>query len=145
VSVCPSCSHGNEAGSKFCSVCGAAEQLAAEERKVVSVLFADLVGFTSRSEQMDPEDVRALLSPFYERLRAELQRFGGAVEKFIGDAVMALSGRRSSMRVPRSGRRWRSATGYPLGGFKCLRPLPKVDRVAPLVLLKFEGNYRLFR
>jgi class 3 adenylate cyclase len=61
-----------------------------EERKVVTVLFADLVGFTSRAEQMDPEDVRALLSPYYARLRAELERFGGTVEKFIGDAVMAL-------------------------------------------------------
>jgi len=58
----------------------------------VTVLFADLVGFTSRAEQIDPEDVRALLSPFYARLRAELERFGGTVEKFIGDAVMALFG-----------------------------------------------------
>ncbi|MGN6171358.1 MAG: ATP-binding protein [Streptosporangiaceae bacterium] len=65
---------------------------AQEERKVVSVLFADLVGFTSRAEQLDPEDVRALLSPLYARLRAELERFGGTVEKFIGDAVMALFG-----------------------------------------------------
>ncbi len=58
----------------------------------MTVLFADLVGFTSRAEQLDPEDVRALLSPFYARLRAELERFGGTVEKFIGDAVMALFG-----------------------------------------------------
>jgi class 3 adenylate cyclase len=65
---------------------------ALEERKVVTVLFADLVGFTSRAEQMDPEDVRALLFPYYARLRAELERFGGTVEKFIGDAVMALFG-----------------------------------------------------
>jgi class 3 adenylate cyclase len=63
-----------------------------EERKVVTVLFADLVGFTSRSEHLDPEDVRALLSPYYARLRTELERFGGTVEKFIGDAVMALFG-----------------------------------------------------
>ena len=63
-----------------------------EERKVVTVLFADLVGFTAQAEQMDPEDVRALLSPFHARLRAELERFGGTVEKFIGDAVMALFG-----------------------------------------------------
>jgi predicted ATPase/class 3 adenylate cyclase len=58
----------------------------------VTVLFADLVGFTSRAELLDPEDVRALLSPFYARLRSELERFGGTVEKFIGDAVMALFG-----------------------------------------------------
>jgi class 3 adenylate cyclase/tetratricopeptide (TPR) repeat protein len=63
-----------------------------EERKVVTVLFADLVGFTAQAEQMDPEDVRALLSPYYVRLRVELERFGGTVEKFIGDAVMALFG-----------------------------------------------------
>ena len=58
----------------------------------MTVLFADLVGFTSRAELLDPEDVRALLSPFYARLRSELERFGGTVEKFIGDAVMALFG-----------------------------------------------------
>jgi predicted ATPase/class 3 adenylate cyclase len=69
-----------------------AELLGGEERKVVTVLFADLVGFTSRAELLDPEDVRALLSPFYARLRTELERFGGTVEKFIGDAVMALFG-----------------------------------------------------
>ncbi len=62
------------------------------ERKVVSVLFADLVGFTSRAETLDPEDVEAILHPFHERLRAELERHGGTVEKFIGDAVMAVFG-----------------------------------------------------
>jgi class 3 adenylate cyclase len=96
VSACPSCGRGNQAGAKFCSECGAAlvtaGSLAGEERKVVTALFADLVGFTSRAEQMDPEDVRALLSPYYARLRAELERFGGTVEKFIGDAVVALFG-----------------------------------------------------
>ena len=59
---------------------------------MVTVLFADLVGFTSRAERMDPEDVRALLSPYHARLRSELELFGGTVEKFIGDAVMALFG-----------------------------------------------------
>ena len=62
------------------------------ERKVVTVLFADLVGFTARAEQLDPEDVEAILRPYHERLRGELERFGGTVEKFIGDAVMALFG-----------------------------------------------------
>jgi class 3 adenylate cyclase len=81
VSVCPSCGHGSQAGAKFCSECGAAlvtaEPPIREERKVVTVLFADLVGFTSRAKQLDPEDVRAVLSPFYARLRSELERFGG--------------------------------------------------------------------
>ena len=62
------------------------------ERKVVTVLFADLVGFTSRAEQLDPEDVEEILRPYHERLRIELERHGGTVEKFIGDAVMALFG-----------------------------------------------------
>jgi predicted ATPase/class 3 adenylate cyclase len=62
------------------------------ERKVVTVLFADLVGFTSRAETLDPEDVDALLRPYHDRLRGELERHGGTVEKFIGDAVMALFG-----------------------------------------------------
>jgi len=62
------------------------------ERKVVTVVFCDLVGFTQRAEQLDPEDVEALLSPYHGRLRSELERHGGNVEKFIGDAVMALFG-----------------------------------------------------
>src|ERR671925_211658 len=62
------------------------------ERKVVSVLFADLVGFTARAETLDPEDVEAILRPFHDRLRAELEQRGGTVEKFIGDAVMAVFG-----------------------------------------------------
>ena len=66
--------------------------MSARERKVVSVLFADLVGFTSRSEQLDPEDVEAILAPYHERLRYELERWGGTVEKFIGDAVVAFFG-----------------------------------------------------
>src|SRR5437899_13082213 len=97
MSVCASC--GKELPVEFpvCPICGAAltsapPGLVHEERKVVTVLFADLVGFTTRAETMDPEDVRALLSPYYARLRAELERFGGTVEKFIGDAVMALFG-----------------------------------------------------
>ncbi|HUF01676.1 MAG TPA: AAA family ATPase [Gaiellaceae bacterium] len=62
------------------------------ERKVVTVVFCDLVGFTSRAEALDPEDVEAILRPYHERVRHELERHGGTVEKFIGDAVMALFG-----------------------------------------------------
>ena len=96
MSICAACGHENEPGARFCSQC--ATPLAAtppqlqQERKVVTVLFADLVGFTSQAERMDPEDVRELLSPYYNRLRGELEHFGGTVEKFIGDAVMALFG-----------------------------------------------------
>ena len=62
------------------------------ERKVVTVVFADLVGFTARSESLDPEDVEAILRPYHERLRTELKQRGGTVEKFVGDAVMAVFG-----------------------------------------------------
>src|SRR5205807_9218794 len=96
VIACPSCGHQNQDDAKFCSQCATplsrAEQQVREERKVVTILFADLVGFTSRAERLDPEDVRALLSPYYTRLRTELERYGGTVEKFIGDAVMAVFG-----------------------------------------------------
>jgi class 3 adenylate cyclase len=63
-----------------------------EERRVVTVLFCDLAGFTARSDQADPEDVRALLRPYHARLRAEIERFGGTLDKFIGDGVMAVFG-----------------------------------------------------
>jgi class 3 adenylate cyclase/tetratricopeptide (TPR) repeat protein len=94
--VCSRCGEDNPARFRFCGVCGttlgASTDSRREERKRVSVLFCDLVGFTSRSERLDVEDVRGLLAPYYQRLRTELQRFGGTVEKFIGDAVMALFG-----------------------------------------------------
>jgi class 3 adenylate cyclase/tetratricopeptide (TPR) repeat protein len=92
--LCPVCSQENQDIAQFCLACGAAltSEPSREERKVVSVLFADLVGFTSRAEDLDPEDVRAVLAPYWERLRSELEKRGGTVEKFIGDAVMALFG-----------------------------------------------------
>ena len=94
--VCGQCRKENPPEARFCLACGApisgGEAVVAEERKVVTVLFADLVGFTGRAERLDPEDVRRMLGPYYARLRVELERFGGTVEKFIGDAVMALFG-----------------------------------------------------
>src|SRR5213596_2387148 len=92
--VCAACGQENPDGFRFCGRCAAplTATHAREERKVVTVLFADLVGFTSRAEQLDPEDVRATLTPYYARLRHELERRGGTVEKFIGDAVMAVFG-----------------------------------------------------
>src|SRR5213592_891121 len=94
--TCPSCGQENPEGFRFCGACAAPldqEQAGLrEERKVVTVLFCDLVGSTARAERLDPEDVRALLSRYHEHVRAELERWGGTVEKFIGDAVMALFG-----------------------------------------------------
>ena len=95
--TCASCGAPNPSGSSFCRSCGSSLAKApvaqpAAERRVVTVLFADLVGFTSRAERLDPEDVRSILSPYYGRLRQELEHFGGTVEKFIGDAVVAVFG-----------------------------------------------------
>src|SRR5256714_12504484 len=102
--ACPSCGAHNEPDDRFCGSCGvalvadaaepqpAAAQPGVSERRLVSVLFADLVGFTTLSEHRDPEDVRDLLSDYFERCRSLIERLGGTVEKFIGDAVMAVWG-----------------------------------------------------
>jgi class 3 adenylate cyclase/tetratricopeptide (TPR) repeat protein len=92
---CPSCGFENSADAKFCSECGTQLVTAArpvEERKIVTVVFCDLVGSTAQAERMDPEDVRAQLSSYHARVRSELERHGGTVEKFIGDAVVAVFG-----------------------------------------------------
>jgi len=91
---CPSCGALASSELAYCTSCGAAlaEPEEPEERKVVTVLFADLVDFTKRAGGLDPEEVRRVLAPYYARLRSELERFGGTVEKFIGDAVVALFG-----------------------------------------------------
>src|SRR5260370_5760762 len=94
--ACPNCGEENPERARFCWSCGAAiaeaPRSGAEERKIVSVLFVDLVGFTSASEKADPEDVRARLRPYHARMKQEIERFGGTVEKFVGDAVMAVFG-----------------------------------------------------
>jgi class 3 adenylate cyclase/tetratricopeptide (TPR) repeat protein len=95
--ACPGCGAASEPGQAFCDRCGVA--LAppstidpAPELRVASVLFVDLVGYTSLSESRDAEDVRELLSRYFEQARAIVDRYGGAVDKFIGDAVMAVWG-----------------------------------------------------
>jgi class 3 adenylate cyclase len=92
---CPSCGAASPFGARFCPACGAPLSSAValrEERKVVTVLFADLVGFTSRADGLDPEDVRALARPFHELLRAEIERHGGTLARIVGDAGMAVFG-----------------------------------------------------
>jgi class 3 adenylate cyclase len=95
VPLCIACGQDNPEIARFCLACGAplaAEEAPREERRIVSVVFVDLVGFTSRSEGLDPEDVRAILTPYHGTVRDELESFGGVVEKFVGDAVMAVFG-----------------------------------------------------
>ena len=101
--VCASCGSANTPGVKFCGECGTRlgearaepagdRQPPAAERRLVSVLFADLVGFTSASEDRDAEDTRELLSRYFETCQRLISLYGGTVEKFIGDAVMAVWG-----------------------------------------------------
>jgi class 3 adenylate cyclase/tetratricopeptide (TPR) repeat protein len=98
--TCDVCGTVNAPNARFCGACGAPLEApsaaitsdVAEERKVVSVLFADLAGFTAGSDGADPEDVKARLRPYFARARAEIESLGGMVEKFIGDAVVGLFG-----------------------------------------------------
>src|SRR5881409_1271988 len=93
--TCRACGQEIPEVARFCFACGAplAEEAPhRDERRIVSVVFVDLVGFTARSEQLDPEDVRAFLSPYHDFVRKEFESFGGVVEKFIGDAIVAVFG-----------------------------------------------------
>jgi len=102
--ACPACGTPHAAGQRFCAECGttlttsvpppaaAPREAPAAERRLVSVLFADLVGFTTLSESRDAEEVRELLSTYFDTCRSLIERYGGTVEKFIGDAVMAVWG-----------------------------------------------------
>jgi class 3 adenylate cyclase/tetratricopeptide (TPR) repeat protein/ribosomal protein L40E len=106
--ICASCGATNPQGQKFCGECGssltgevpptppvavgASQTTLVDERRLVSVLFADLVGFTTLSEGSDPEEVRELLSRYFESSKRLISLYGGTLEKFIGDAVMAVWG-----------------------------------------------------
>ena len=103
MAACPTCGTPNPPAAKFCGECGgtlagdtalpvAVDAAPSTERRLVSVLFADLVGFTTLSEARDAEDVRELLASYFDVSRSIVERYGGTVEKFIGDAVMAVWG-----------------------------------------------------
>jgi class 3 adenylate cyclase/tetratricopeptide (TPR) repeat protein len=92
---CASCGQDNAPGARFCSNCGFALGETAppqEERKLVSVLFVDLVDSTARADKADPEDVREVLQAYHREAKQCIEQYGGVVEKFIGDAVMAVFG-----------------------------------------------------
>jgi class 3 adenylate cyclase/tetratricopeptide (TPR) repeat protein len=93
--ACANCGFQSDRAFKFCPQCGAEAAIAAasqEQRKTVTVLFCDLTGSTALGETLDPERLRALLARYFERMQAIVERHGGSVEKFIGDAVMAVFG-----------------------------------------------------
>ena len=90
--TCPSCHADVPAGARFCAECGQDLRLRGDERRIVTVLFADLVGYTSLSETRDPEQVKNLIDDCFGRLVAEIDAFGGRVDKIIGDAIVALFG-----------------------------------------------------
>ncbi len=95
MAACSSCGTANPDGFRFCGACAAPLAAPApprEERRLVTVLFCDLAGFTARAETLDPEDVRAFLVPYYDVLTSEITRHGGLVDRFLGDGVMALFG-----------------------------------------------------
>ncbi len=96
--VCPTCGAANPPANRFCGSCGTALDEASEsspgieERKVVSMLFADLTASTEMASRLDPEDLRAVLRPFFDAMTEEIDRYGGTVEKYIGDAIVAAFG-----------------------------------------------------
>src|SRR5262250_701862 len=94
MATCAAGGYRSELGFRFCPECGAAAPPAEgrEQRKTVTVLFCDLTGSTALGEQTDPEALRALLARYFEQMKAIIESHGGTVEKFIGDAVMAVFG-----------------------------------------------------
>jgi class 3 adenylate cyclase len=96
--TCSTCETIVPPGGRFCPNCGTpvpdarTAETPVEERRVVSILFADLAGFTSTSDQADPEDVRRTLIPFHTIAKEEIERFGGTLDKFVGDAAMGVFG-----------------------------------------------------
>ena len=91
---CPNCGEDNPERARFCLSCGSplAEAPPSRERKLVTVLFADVTGSTTLGEQMDPERLKDVMTAYFDAMREEIQAEGGTVEKFIGDAVMAVFG-----------------------------------------------------
>jgi class 3 adenylate cyclase/tetratricopeptide (TPR) repeat protein len=95
MTVCANCGQENPAGFRFCGSCGAelaAAEPARELRKTVTVLFSDVTGSTAMGERLDPESTRRVMGRYFDSMRAAIERHGGTVEKFIGDAVMAVFG-----------------------------------------------------
>src|SRR6266567_4039994 len=99
MSTCAACGVPLPETARFCPTCGAPQEAKPDEseRKLATVVFADLVGSTELGGSQDPERTRAMLDDFYEAMAAEIETAGGTVEKFVGDAVMAVFGAPSSL------------------------------------------------
>ena len=89
---CAACGQNVPVGARFCPNCGASQAATEEERRLVTVVFADIVGFTTRSESMDPEEVKHLVDRTFDRLALDITSFGGKVDKVVGDQIIALFG-----------------------------------------------------
>ena len=135
--VCPHCGAELTPGARFCISCGKpvstpreaaraegssdAEPIPVSERRRISVLFVDLANFTALAESMDPEEVRSVQSRYFEVARSIVATYGGTIEKFIGDAVMAIWGAPSPTRMMPSGlcaRRWTIVYGVDRMGWR---------------------------
>src|SRR4051794_40492966 len=93
--ICQNCGQDNPENARFCLACGtafAAAEPAREVRKTVTILFSDVTGSTAMGERLDPESMRRVMSTYFDRMRVVIESHGGKVEKFIGDAVMAVFG-----------------------------------------------------
>src|SRR5215218_2618002 len=93
--ICNSCGRENAAGARFCDACGApldTRPAAEATRKTVTVVFSGVIGSTALGERLDPESLRHVMGRYFDTVQAALERHGGTVEKFIGDAVMAVFG-----------------------------------------------------
>ena len=120
MATCAACGAENPEGARFCNACATSLQIEAdaaprESRKTVTILFCDLTGSTALGERLDPETFRRVVSRYSEAMREPIERHGGTVEKFIGDAVMAVFGvpqvhEDDAMRARPSGRRHACST-----------------------------------
>ena len=106
VLTCANCGRESPDDFAFCPACAAplAPPGRQEVRKTVTVVFCDVTGSTAMGERLDPESLRRVMSRYFAEMRAALERHGGTVEKFIGDAVMAVFGSRRSTRTMPFGR-----------------------------------------
>jgi class 3 adenylate cyclase/tetratricopeptide (TPR) repeat protein len=121
--ACGACGVLSAPGSRFCASCGQPLVTRGDERRIVTVLFADLVGFTTMAELRDPEQVKNLVDRCFERLAADVADFGGRVDKVVGDAILALFGApvaheddaeravRAGLRMQQTIEAWRAEVG----------------------------------